>query len=390
MSEDDSSTNTEGNTLQNDNDLFNFRDIFPDDFPDDSAIFTPDFFCQSLVPLHNVLEVPLLHSENLNFEDETFSNTYNVVAELLEEIPEDILLSTENLLGTMEETDQIFHENLTTMSAESNMNSRSFHTEPTTDNIASEPSTGTLERINRFGFAMGTTNSDAFAISCNINQFDTAADHLTMESSLQNNAISPPSLAYEYTHGVVPEISHPLVILNPNSRKRPFEEDIDPGQAVIPAFKKRLEEPCCSSDVASFVNEKTIPAGAASSEGKERRSVATTQRRTCVREPAEEAALNEQKNEAAIEYLKAWVRTLFEENESLIKDRETHMGDISEKKKSREKKKSLPELQEEKVELKKENTELRNKVKTMSSEAESLMKRLHISSEVSVIATKIN
>ncbi|XP_028413307.1 uncharacterized protein LOC114536157 isoform X1 [Dendronephthya gigantea] len=376
-----------------------YRDVLNlNDRLDYASYDTEDFSVENHAATHEVshLSGSLSPTENSWGEDFLLLNPA-VVQKILDEIPEEILSSTENLLGTMEEPDQVFHENfmnLTTMSAESNMNS--FHTETTIDNMVLEPNTGTLERINRFGIVMGTTNSDALSncSPCNIKQFDTAAEglgprptciagHSTMESSLQNNAISPLSQAYECTHAVVPEISHPLVIVNPNSRKRPVEEDTDPGQAVVLASKKRIEEPC--SDVASFVNEKTIPAGEASSEGKERRPVATTWCRTCVREPAEEAALNEQKNEVAIEYLKSWVKILFEENESLSKDRETHKGDISKKKN-----KSSSQLQKMENELERENAELRTMVKTMSSEVKSLRKRLHISSEVSVITTKNN
>ena len=129
-----------------------FVDFFPDELPDVDFLHylllndSEDFSVQNPAATQEIAPI------DFSVEDRA------AVQELLEEIP--LFLWRILLPGTMEELDQVFFEefmNLTTMSAESNMNS--FNTEPTTYSLTSELERGTLEPVGEFGCTTEVPNA---------------------------------------------------------------------------------------------------------------------------------------------------------------------------------------------------------------------------------------
>lgn len=317
-----------------------FADIFRDEFPN----------------LDNLLDYI--------FNDTADSTILNrdAAQKILDEIPDEILLPTENLLRTMEKRDHVFNEkflNLTKVSEKSNMN-----TKHTTDNLDSQANVGTVEYNVELDTItvpivtpdtlsktpVNTAKSGVFVNnhSCSLVQSDMPSESIktTIEpsadciagfppaqSSLQCNMISQPSPSYESTSAPVSGIplslpgSFESTFENLDNRKRNFVEASKPAEAMVSACKKRVEQPCSSKDVGSFVDEGIFPlfavaasASVSSTVDDEMRSVATTLGRTPrVCGPSKEARLNMLENwlERENEELKAQVQELSREIEFL-------------------------------------------------------------------------
>jgi hypothetical protein len=81
---------------------------------------------------------------------------------------------------------------------------------------------------------------------------------LAAESNPANHGVPEPSLELDYPSGVVPEMSQSLPVgtnVEPNSSKRPLEEDSNSVESIVPASKKKKGQCCRCTDEETVLDK---------------------------------------------------------------------------------------------------------------------------------------